>query len=233
MATEIDTQTARKESERSQLNRERRKDINASRVPEGQIAGGGANLAFDNRIRGASDKEDDDKKENSFEESKDYNSVEASSKSLNYRQVMAQEKKKQKKKTSKGKKMSPTYQGSKKVLSMAWRALIPSWLTSIFIIDIFVFLHIIFPKFFCSLGEEWESPMVAGAGGKKGSSSTSAMMKSVEPMIVILINLIVLVIIAIIIAALALIVEAITDPIGFVGTLMGNLWESIKNAFAG
>jgi hypothetical protein len=58
-------------------------------------------------------------------------------------------------------------------------------------------------------------------------------MKSVEPMIVILINLIVLVIIAIIIAALALIVEAITDPIGFVGTLMGNLWESIKNAFAG
>ncbi len=59
------------------------------------------------------------------------------------------------------------------------------------------------------------------------------MMKSVEPMIVIVINIIVLGIIAVILVTLALLVEAITDPIGFVGTLMGQLWESIKSAFGG
>ncbi|HKK54476.1 MAG TPA: hypothetical protein VJ926_03075 [Patescibacteria group bacterium] len=235
MATETDTQTARIGSKRAQLNRERRENANVSRVPEGQMAGGGANLTFDNAIRGASDKEDSDKKqnENSLVRGGGDRSAEAGNKGLNYRRVMAQEKKKQKKKADKKKKMSPTYQGSKKALSMAWRSLIPSWLTTIFIIDLFAFLHVVFPKFFCSLGEEWESPMSAVAGDKEGSSNKSAMMKSVEPMIVILINLVVLGVIAVILASLALVVEAISDPIGFVGSLMGDLWESLKSAFGG
>ncbi len=50
MATETDTQTARIGSKRAQLNRERRENANVSRVPEGQMAGGGANLTFDNAI---------------------------------------------------------------------------------------------------------------------------------------------------------------------------------------
>jgi hypothetical protein len=232
MATE--TQTLSRVSKRAQLNKERREYRNKSRVPKGQIAGGGTNLAFDNGMSANKEKEDKGENSNSSGKKGDTNNTESSgNEGMNYRQVMALEKKKQKKKAKKKKKKSATYQGSKQVLTMSWRALLPSWFTSIFIIDIFAFLHVVLPKFFCALGEEWESPIAAMAGGEKGSSTKSAMMKSVEPMIVILINILVLVIIAIILVSLALIVEAITDPIGFVSTLMGALWESIKSAFGG
>lgn len=233
MATETDIQTASIGSKRAQLNRARREDQNRSRVPEGQMAGGEANLAFDNGMNSVSSKEDGDKKKkgNNLKRDGGDSSVAVSgSKGLNYRQVMAQEKKKQKKKADKIKKMSPSYQGSKKAMAMAWRSLIPSWFTSIFIIDLFAFLHIVFPKSFCSLGEEWESPIAAVAGDKKGSSNKSAMMKSVEPMIVILINLFVLVAIAIAIVAL-MIAIAITNPWIFGWVAFSELWDLIKSAF--
>lgn len=235
MATETDTQTASAMSKRAQLNKEKRVDQNRTRVPEGQMTGGSANLAFDNGMSSGSNKGEDERKgkENDLQKSGAVNNEEGSGGVMNFRQVMAKEKKRQKKKSAKSQKNSGLNQGSKKAMQMAWQSLIPSWLTSIFVIDILAFMHLVLPKFFCALGEEWESPMTAVAGKKTGSNAKSAMMKSVEPMIVIVINIIVLGIIAVILVTLALLVEAITDPIGFVGTLMGQLWESIKSAFGG
>ena len=65
MATDIDTQTAGIASKRAELNKEKRQDQNKSRVPEGQIAGGGANLAFDNGVNTNKKKGDDAKDKNS------------------------------------------------------------------------------------------------------------------------------------------------------------------------
>lgn len=228
MATETDTQTASAVSKRAQLNRARRE---GSRVPEGQIGGSGANLAFDNGM-GDNRKEGDNSRGSAFNQGSDARGMDDNG-AMNFRQVMAQEKKRQKKKETKASKRSATYQGSKRALAMSWEALIPSWFTSIIIIDILAFLHVIFPKHFCSLGEEWESPMAALAGENKGSGAKSAMMKSVEPMVVILINLVILAGILIIIAIIALIAGAFSDPIGFVSALMGSLWKSIKSVFGG
>jgi cation transport ATPase len=226
MATETDTQIASAGSKRAQLNKEKREDKNKSRVPEGQMAGGGANLAFDNGVNSNKKKGDDAKDKNSGRSNK----IVKDSGGMNYRQVMAQEKKKQKKKANKKKKKSATYQGSKKALAMAWRALIPSWFTSIFVINAFAFLHLVFPKFFCALGEEWESPMTAVAGGNKGSSTKASMMKSIEPWIVVLINLFVMVIIAIIIMALMIMI-ALTNPWILGWVVFSELWDLIKSAF--
>lgn len=235
MTTGTETQTARRGSKRAQLNKEKREDKNKSRVPAGQISGGGANLAFDNTMKGASNEEDGAKKQkrNNLERGGVDSNAEASgAKGLNYRQVMAKEKKRQKKKASKKqKKKGAVYQGSKKALTAAWESLIPSWLTTIFLIDILAFMHLVLPKFFCALGEEWESPMAAVAGGNKGSNTKSTMMKTVEPWIVVLINLIVLGVIAIILSTLALLVGAINDPIGFAAKLMGDLWDYITSTF--
>ncbi|MFP4514407.1 MAG: hypothetical protein ACLFNO_00135 [Parcubacteria group bacterium] len=229
MVTETDIQRANTVSKRAQLNKDKRESRGGSRVPEGQIAGGGANLAFDNGLNNREKQEDSFKGKNS-DKTQGAKSLSGNDGS-NYRQVMAQEKKKQEKSTSKRNKKSPTYQGSKRALAMAWEALIPSWFTSIIVIDILAFLHVVFPKHFCSLGEEWESPMAAMAGDKKGFSAKSSMMKTVEPMLVIFINLIILVIIAVILGVISLVVGAIADPIGFLSSLMGSWWEYIKNAF--
>jgi hypothetical protein len=190
------------------------------------MAGGGANLAFDNGVNSNKKKGDDAKDKNSGRSNK----IVKDSGGMNFRQVMAQEKKKQKKKANKKKKKSGTYQGSKKALAMAWRVLIPSWFTSIFVINAFAFLHLVFPKFFCALGEEWESPMTAVAGGNKGSSTKASMMKSIEPWIVVLINLFVMVIIAIIIMALMIMI-ALTNPWILGWAVFSELWDLIKSAF--
>jgi len=94
MATEIDTQIASAGSKRAQLNKEKREDKNKSRVPEGQMAGGGVNLAFDNGVNSNKKKGDDTKDKNSGRSNK----IGKDSGGMNFRQVMAQEKKKQKKK---------------------------------------------------------------------------------------------------------------------------------------
>ncbi|MCF7795310.1 hypothetical protein K9M50_03055 [Patescibacteria group bacterium] len=229
MATETETQTANTGSKRAQLNKKKRE--NKSRVPEGQMPGKGANLAFDNTVRGTGNKEGDEKRKgNNLKKDKNSDTQANNDNSGNYRQVMAREKKRQKKKASKKEKKGAVYQGSKRALSMCWKALIPSWFTTIFIIDIFAFLHVVFPKFFCSLGEEWQSPMAAVAGDSKGSGAKSAMMKSAEPWIVVLINLLVLFVIALLIVA-SMILVAATNPWILGWGAAAELWDLVKDAF--
>jgi hypothetical protein len=226
MATETDTQIASAGSKRAQLNKEKREDKNKSRVPEGQMAGGGANLAFDNGLRS------EDKQGSNSSKAGKTKGVGANSagEEMNFRQVMAQEKKRQKTKASKKSKKSASYQGSKQALMMSWRALIPSWFLSIFAIDALAFLNLVLPKHFSSLGEEWESPMTAVTGQKKGMGLKSSVMKTVEPWIVVLINLLVLVVIAIIIMALMILI-AITNPWILGWGAFAELWDMIKGGF--
>ena len=131
---------------------------------------------------------------------------------------------------SKKSKKSASYQGSKQALMMSWRALIPSWFLSIFAIDALAFLNLVLPKHFSSLGEEWESPMTAVTGQKKGMGLKSSVMKTVEPWIVVLINLFVMVIIAIIIMALMIMI-ALTNPWILGWVVFSELWDLIKSAF--
>jgi hypothetical protein len=93
------------------------------------------------------------------------------------------------------------------------------------------FLNLVLPTHFSSLGEEWESPMTAVTGQKKGMGLKSSVMKTVEPWIVVLINLLVLVVIAIIIMALMIMLALIKEPWILGWAAFKELWDLIKSAF--
>jgi len=199
-----------------------------------QISGANNNLSYNdiNKDRGESvgvesndrGAVDSSKKNNNKQQIKQ----QPSDKGLNYRQAIKAEKRRQKKKGKKKNLSGASYQASKQILRGSWQSLIPTWLMSIFVIDAVAFAHVVFPDFFCSLGEEWGMPAVGTK--KKKSSPTKHLMKIVEPMIVILINLIVIAAIAgtiifIIIMAMA------TQP--HLVALWGlvELWDLVKSAF--
>ena len=220
-------------SKRAQLKRDKVEDRRKSRVPEGQISQGGSNLGFDDiqgNNSGANNQDINNKKDSNF---KNKNSSAVDNKDdgqLNFRQVMAREKKRQQKKKKKSQKKSAVYQGSKAILRGAWTSLIPSWFMSIFVIDAMAFSHMVFPKFFAPLGSEWESPMANVADVNTKVSAKSVMMKTVEPLIVILINILALALILIIVVALIIMI-IITNPWILGWAAIAELWDIIGSAF--
>jgi hypothetical protein len=77
------------------------------------------------------------------------------------------QKKSQIKKKSSSATFSLAREGTDHLLRAAWLNLIPSWGLSLFYINTHVFLSWLFPKQFCSLGQEWPQGMAGGKSGKK------------------------------------------------------------------
>lgn len=86
---------------------------------------------------------------------------------------------------------TPVRLASSNLLRAAWLALIPSWGLSLIWIDIHAFLRIVFPSFFCKLGEEWLPRQVVKRTGSAGNTAVSGAF-AVESMALVFMNLIML-----------------------------------------
>lgn len=89
------------------------------------------------------------------------------------------------------------------ILKQAWLNLIPSWFFTLHYINLHVFMHAVFPSFFCRLGEEWIPREIKQSSGGETASKAFTL---VETILWLIINLIYFGLLLIAVVMIALIV---------------------------
>jgi len=129
------------------------------------------------------------------------------------------------------------------LLRKAWINLLPSWGLTIIWINIHAFLAKVFGhKIFCKLGEEWalRAKVLADKPGKSGEKFVKKVSKGLalpERMLWGCCNLVFLLLIISFLVQLMLMLEILTNPIGFlienIGELFGYVWKWITGTNSG
>jgi hypothetical protein len=132
----------------------------------------------------------------------------------------------------------PMQKGTSKLLQDAWINLIPSWGLTLIWINIHVFLSLVIgKKFFCRLGDEWLTGGISGGAksinaisqGKSGRitiKNGSQCANIGESMVLVVLDLILLILIIAIIAIIAGILKVVENPLDFLSSIIGWIWNS-------
>jgi len=127
---------------------------------------------------------------------------------------------------------APVKQAAGSCLKQSWLNLIPSWFTSLFIPNLFVFLRVIgFKSMIPKLGTEWKpaglsaKPVAPGKNKDDGDDAASKSAGLVEGMGLVCLDLGCFLLILVIVGFIALLLKVVSNPLEILKSVLSYLWS--------